>query len=412
MQYIPRGGGPLGRALSPVVPTLYWADPRYFATGTGTQTVSNPFSAYGSFQNHCVVSAPAAVTINPATGALSVNTASAFAWTVVWLRAYPAQGMPTDIWIDLRVVTGTKTIDLGVSQAYYSVTPVAGDVVWVRAGTSSEVWHLNGGGWNAGTSGAPIEVLAYPGETVTINVSALTTNAAIYAGETQYLIIRGLIIVGGANVANGISLWKSHHVTVAQCSISGFQRFGIIASSDERSACHHNVAEYNRITNCVLENSARSWATGWATALRFDVCDGAVARRNRVYLNYGEGIGFLACTGATATENVCYDNFSVNLYLDGVQNTEVHGNILWSNNSAFYKSGNPANSILAANEDYGSSTYLMQNTFGLVATGNFYLSTNVAPFYDASFSVPGTGPGAGTTFTPNATFSSPLGYWT
>ena len=79
--------------------------------------------------------------------------------------------------------------------------------------------------------------------------------------------------------------------------------------------------------------------------------DGTVIRRNRVYENYGEGIGVLSSTGVEVSSNTVYDNFSVNVYLDNAPRTLVQSNLIGATgNSGYFRNGRAPDGVLIANE--------------------------------------------------------------
>lgn len=394
------------RRRLPTVPSTIlkfplWMEPRYFVNGTGTQTVATAGQFSGTITRFTIYPGHNQVSINANTGVISVTTGADFAWKTFIVTATTTTGITTKAEIELRVFTATKTIDLGASQAYYSVTPVAGDIVVVRAGSSAETWYLNSAGWETGTASAPVELVAYPGESCVLNLSGVTTSQAIYAGDTHDLIIRGLEIIGGANCPNGIETWKSSRIKIEQCRIHNFQRFGIIMSADALNVSYDNSARYNKVWDNVKENSARGMTEGWATGIRADANNRVKISRNTSWNNYGEGLGMLACTDGIIFENVLYDNFSVNCYMDNCRGIEAVRNVVYSNDSNYYKLGAPATALMAANEPYtAGEAFLQQTSSGLRVHDNIYLSTNIQPFYDASFGL-ATGAGINSQFSNN-----------
>jgi hypothetical protein len=51
-------------------------------------------------------------------------------------------------------------------------------------------------------------------------------------------------------------------------------------------------------------------------ALQVSMSDQALVRGNRVFMNYGEGIGVLSSRAVLIENNLSYDNYSVMIYLD------------------------------------------------------------------------------------------------
>lgn len=384
-----------------------WMWPKYFVNNTGTQTVAAAKHFGSGIACYTIEPTHASVSINSLTGVISVVTTTDFAWKEFTVYAARTDGVVMKAVIELRVLTGTKTIDLGASQSYWSVTPVAGDIVLVRAGSSAEQWFLNGGGWDVGTASQPIECVAYPGEKCVINASGLSVSSAIYAGDNTDLIIRGLELIGGPTANYGVETWKSSRITIEQCILHGGQRFGIVGDADGAGVCSDNIYRYNVLYNNVRENSARSMSSGFGSALRANLTTRAIVSRNVSFNNYGEGVALLACNDSDTSDNIIYDNYSVNHYIDGGRFITASRNIAWANDSNYYKSGVAAASLAAANEAYGN--YYEQTTKCIKCEFNNYLSTNNPPLY-GSWSIAGGG-GEGSYYKDSAAFAAVDSAW-
>lgn len=386
---------------TPPVAWLPWMDPVYYLTGSGTKTVATAWMFDGAVGATFSLQGtpPAGVSINASTGVVSISTTTGIPWTTLTIRAANAAGY-ADVTLDVWVFTPDKTI--AANAAWSTVTPSAGDIVVVRGGTYSATQNVSA--WD-GTSGSPTRVVAYPGETVTFsNVSgyAIETNGA------NYLDLRGLTFTATSSINFAIWNNQSSNVKIAQCAFSGFTMGALALGQGTKVNAGPWTIEYCRIHNCVRQNASGAMEPGgWARALTMDYCDGSTIRRNRIYENWGEGIGLVGNGSSTVSENIVWDNYSVEIYYDNCRNTQCHNNIVWGNNSTFYRSGQPAHSIQAANESYGDARD--QSTTGLSITDNRILAGNVAPYYDNSY---GTGGGAGTSvFTPNSTFTTVDDRW-
>ena len=401
-------------ASVPPTVKLGWMDPRYFVTGTGVQTVSGVSNYFnGQVDSYSLSGAPTGVTINSSTGVISVSTVTAFDWTTVTIRATNSAGY-AETAIDLWVFTPTHTINSGV--AWSSISPTAGSIVVVRGGTYTSMQNV--ATWGGSSVSNRTRVVAYPGETVTFNCASLT-DYAIETNGANYVELRGFTFTanGGCNFA----IWNnsSTGIRVAQCDISGFKMQSIFTGQGSKANAGPWAIEYCRIHDNVRQNNSpvgKMGSGGWASGLGIQYSDGTVVRRNRIYYNAGEGLGFLSSSNFTATENIIHDNFSVNLYMDNSQYGEVHGNIVWSNDSSMYRSGQPAASIRASNEDYNGTPGVHtggreQATTGINATNNYILSGNSTPAYMAYGGSHDDG-GAGTSvFTPNTTFTDIMDVW-
>ena len=380
---------------------LDWLDPRYFVVGMGTQTIDTAPHFAGPVDSYSLVGAPAGVSVNPATGVISVTAATAFDWTTVGVRAANAGGF-AEATIDLWCFTPSKTVASGA--AWSTVTPAAGDIVVIRGGTYSARQSV--AGWS-GTTSAKTRVVAYPGETVTFNCPS-ETGYYIETNNVSNLELRGFKLVDSNGHCN-FGLWNNNsaNITVAQCEISGFKKASLAFGQGTRANAGPLRVEYCRLRDNVQENRNNAMGSGgWSGGMTTWWCDGSVIRRNRVYQNWGEGFVFLGCKSFTVTDNVSYDNWSVNMYLDNCRDFEVHGNTVFSTNPTyFWNSGGQgaADSIRAANENYANAD-LKQSTTGLMVTANRIHASNTLPSYRGDY---GNGGGAGTSmFTPNNTFTT------
>lgn len=383
---------------------LEWMDPRYFVVGMGTQTISTASYFAGTVDSYSLVGAPTGVSIDPTSGVISATAATAFEWTTVGVRATNSGGF-AEATIDLWCFTPNKTVAAGA--AWSTVTPAPGDIVVVRGGTYTARQNIST--WD-GTASQRTRIVAYPGETVTFS------NIEGYSIETNganYVELRGFTF--SDNGTHNFGLWNNQ-VTgfkLAQCMFTGYLKAGICIGQGTEANAAPWIIEYCRFTNNVQENKNFN-ALAAARGCVIDYCDGSLVRRNRFYRNYGEGLGFVGSSNCTVEQNISYDNCSVNIYLDNCQNFEIHSNIVWSNDPAYYTQGRVAASIRAANEDYNgtggtSGGGKEQPTTGLNVTNNRYLSGNEAPGYMGTY---GDGGGAGTSvFTPNSTFTTVESVW-
>lgn len=182
-----------------------------------------------------------------------------------------------------------------------------------------------------------------------------------------------------------MSVWGAQNVTIAGNTITNCVRGGIWVGHDSRELSRQHVIEDNIVHQTCLENSARIWSGGWPRAIAVDMSDNSIVRRNRVYQNYGEGIGSLSSYGVRILENVVYDNYSVGIYLDNAPWTSVHGNRLFhTGKTQFYRKGRPAVSVLIANEN---AAYLLPSN-NITVTWNTIAGLE-GPRYDGSYGVGG-----------------------
>jgi hypothetical protein len=90
--------------------------------------------------------------------------------------------------------------------------------------------------------------------------------------------------------------------------------------------------------NCLM-NKPRRLAGGWPSAVNLTDC-GDVVVDNRIYENYGEGLGVYG-TDHYVAHNDLHDNFGVEIYLNNATDTIVHANLMHSDgNEEFFRDWN------------------------------------------------------------------------
>jgi len=122
----------------------------------------------------------------------------------------------------------------------------------------------------------------------------------------------------------------------------------------------------NEVYNTAMSNSDGIKCTGtggWAAGIRIADASDILVQGNYVHNNCGEGIGFLRSKNVKAEGNKVGDNFSVNIYLDQVENAEVINNYSYStNDTRYYKDGKVARGISIGAEVYtGYTTSQVRN---------------------------------------------------
>ncbi len=97
-------------------------------------------------------------------------------------------------------------------------TLVAGDTVYIREGTYSELITIGA----SGTSGNPITFIAYPTETVKITYTSTTSENWTINGY-DYITIDGLTFDGDFHVSCGLYFLHAEHITVQNCIIKEYE---------------------------------------------------------------------------------------------------------------------------------------------------------------------------------------------
>ena len=386
------GGGGGGGDTAPQA-LLEWMDPQWFVTGTGTKTVTGASDYFsGDSLTYSLVSPPVGVTINSATGVVSVNTATGFEWTEVVVRATNGLGS-ADVELPLWVFTPSVTVAANASLP--STPPSAGGIVVVRGGTITTQQDVSS--W-AGSKSAPIRVVAYPGENVEIDCVAIA-NHAINLSGAQYVEFYGFEFSDDGT--HNFAIWND---TQDGCALVAnrfhdfwMTAFAIGQGTGTKADSGVWRIEYNRIWNNVRQNDNLDFEeAGCAATMEYAQADGStksyIIRRNRSWNNWGEGLGILASNGFAVEQNIVWDNASVGIYMDNCRDGEVHGNRVWATDPAFFSVNGgapgigPSSSIRAGNEDYNGNEGITsggreQLTNGLNVTGNYVLDTNTQPEY-------------------------------
>lgn len=340
---------------------LSWMQPAYFINGTGNQTVdaSERFTGGGAVTTYSLQGTPpGAVTINSSSGLITVNTASDLAWTEVTVRGANAAGYD-EVTLEVRVLTPTYTIDGGTYSEWNDLPTLNdGDIIVRRATASpSTTQHNLTSDWS-GSAGNEIEYLAYPGETVVLDATNITsTEGMINANTRQYLIIRGFHIKGGTSPAAGstcnfgVSAWTGRYITVEQCHIYHFNEGAVFCGGPFGTwgTTRPFTLRYNKMYRNALKNRKADGtggavgSGGWGRGVFGDWCDGSTFSRNVVFENWGEGLGGLGSNNCTYTENIVWDNYSANIYMDNIANCTVEYNIVHGNNESYRKATAPNN---------------------------------------------------------------------
>ena len=250
----------------------------------------------------------------------------------------------------------------------------AGDTLYVRGGTYNETAITVWGKTSPGHSW--YYILPYPNEKPVIDgtpIPGITPGNGIVAigGGSEYVDFEGFEVKNGANA--GILVYNASNLYLAWNDVHDNNSSGIAVTSSTSNpigTTHDVTVEGCSVHHNVLQNqslNASSWQQGLSTWRATYV----TFKDNYVYENFGEGLDFVCSTNVTAIGNEIWDNFSVDLYLDNARYVTLDHNFIitgWSTSpSSYYRGGNPAAGIEAANENYTSG----QNTLDhLTITNN------------------------------------------
>ncbi|HEX7192338.1 MAG TPA: right-handed parallel beta-helix repeat-containing protein [Thermoanaerobaculia bacterium] len=189
----------------------------------------------------------------------------------------------------------------------------------------------------------------------------VTLEGSIEIRDSASIVVRGLEVRGASQ--NCITSWGSVDVTIAGNDVHDCGRAGIWAGYDRPGISRRIVISDNKVTNCVLENRARTAVHGWSQGIGVQYSDDVTISGNRVLENYGEGINVCVTDHSKVTGNQLSDDYSFDIYLDNARWALVDGNtITTTNDRRFFRYGEPASGIGAANEQYPFTTSLSHIT--------------------------------------------------
>ncbi len=231
-----------------------------------------------------------------------------------------------------------------------------GDTVMLREGVYTPTDSLWMG--HAGNRDAPITLAAFPGERPVIDGLALPPDKSLLVVGRSHIVVAGLELRNATRI--GVSIWGPgsliHDVVVRRCVIHGCQRSAVFVGYNQRTDPVRDVLVESNVFYDNARVNASLPRTAWPIACGASFASRVMYRDNRVFENFGEGIGFYLSDHCVATGNVVFDNFSVNIYLDNATDCLVEGNRIHATaNQAFFRFGQPATGVQIANEDYGTA---------------------------------------------------------
>jgi hypothetical protein len=189
-------------------------------------------------------------------------------------------------------------------------TLVAGDTVYIRAGTYPERVVPQ----NSGSAGSPITYAAYPGETATIDGSGVTLpddlEGLFHIQGQSYIVVSGLRVINAGPYGNnaGILVLGSSHITVENNATYNTNSSGIgIWVSD------HVIVDGNRVKE--------AGGGGWQECISVAESDTFEVHDNEVLNCHKEGID--AKNGASNGQiyrNHVHHTQEVGIYVDAYEN--------------------------------------------------------------------------------------------
>jgi Right handed beta helix region len=269
-----------------------------------------------------------------------------------------------------------------IQSAIDKVAP--GDTVLIRGG----VYPLSKGLWigdnRSGTSSNWVTIKAYEGTNGPELVRLTGSPEHCFVIGGQYIEARGLTCDNAVGI--GFLLWRAQHIRVINNTVANVGATGISMSSELDRRASDVLVEGNTVYLTNLSNKdSRGLNTGlvWGQGIS-SFGDRVTIRNNKVFQNYGEGIG-VGGTGNQAISNTIYDNFSVNLYLDTAKDTIFERNLVFNTgDSRFFrtldsgKTWNASNGIQVAREGCCNTKVPLENS---IIRNNLVANTRDSFYY-------------------------------
>ncbi len=217
---------------------------------------------------------------------------------------------------------------------------VPGDTLYIMGGTYAQTLKPN----TNGTATLPITISAYGNERVIIDGRNTVDRPVELIGS--YTVLKNIEVMNSSwacVVAGG------HNNTVSGLTVHECQSHGIYTEVS------NTVIENNTVYRTNLENSARTWSSGWGSAIKLKMgANNVMVRNNRVFNNYGEGVAATRATNSIIQNNFFYDNYKVNIYVDNSKFIQVLDNLSTCTSNTTYTRNDKRPSAIALAEEYYS----------------------------------------------------------
>ncbi len=270
----------------------------------------------------------------------------------------------------------------------------------------------------SGTPTSYIRLYNYAGETVILDgTSSFGAPYIVLYASGNYVEVSGITVQNG-NIDLGTNC-ANHDLFVGDI-ITGSKYQGVFfgGCSTIAQGGGYNLARGNTITgnsqvNNPPLNPANTGVQNWSQGISSHLDTGDIIEANTVDQNYGEGIGCYETIACQVIFNTSYDNYSSNIYADGVPNAVISGNFDYSSgNTTFYECQPinvcfPAYGLRMAVESYPGTIYSLS---GLIVINNVFVATQYAITYQNYGLNTGLYNSLFANNTAYGTLSSPL-YW-
>ncbi|MGO4495083.1 right-handed parallel beta-helix repeat-containing protein [Paenibacillus sp. 2RAB27] len=285
---------------------------------------------------------------------------------------------------------GTLSQPVATIQQAVNMAGIAGpgSTIIVRGGTYNITSTISV--TTSGTSGNPIIIKAYPGETpvisgqntypnhslslqtVTYTGPNVTNDGVTYYNGQQFTLSWNPLMSITANyiTIDGLALTQSYGAGM-YAGNSGATRYHDIIIRN--SNIHENRGEAIQLENVdyftldgnrVWENanfgrfSRLSSEMNWPLIIMIRGSAYGTIKNNTIYDNWGEGVGFWYNTHDVVLEdNVIYDNYALEVYVDKAHDVIIQRNLIYNTGNAIYfRGGGPSMGIAIADEPFQNFT--------------------------------------------------------
>jgi len=253
--------------------------------------------------------------------------------------------------------SGSSTVYTSISNAMAAHTTVAGDTLYIRAGTYGETIGNPTNFVPRGTSWAnAVTVAGYPSEIITINPASTEATVVLTPGD-QYIIFDNLVLDGANGVNFVVSLWGDSRTRFQNCTVRNSLKSGILVSVGPAGPgsggfnefinmeIHHNGGDINLDHGAYIStdnNTVERSHIYSNAAFGVQVYDGSgnnphhnIIKNNRLH-NNGRGGAVLGTGDSTLMfNNMVYDNARGIWICCGANTNKIYNNTLYLNGSFF-----------------------------------------------------------------------------
>jgi chitodextrinase len=280
-----------------------------------------------------------------------------------------------------------------LNKASRAVAP--GDVVMVRGGVYLQTVGIS----SKGTAAARITFQSYPGEKAIVDGTGTAFGTDLFTlYQAEYVDVVGFEVRNSTRI--GINVYSCKSIRVRDNDTHHHIRNGIYIGASSMGVSKDIVISGNQVHDTVLENENHVFVDGgWAGGLALSKTDGGAITNNKVYRNYGEGLGTGLSKNILVEGNEVSDAYSGYIYIESSGYITVNKNFLYNTgDTRFYRNGHPGPGIGVANETW--DIVLPEAGSNLTITNNIVNNTRWG-FYYGSFD---TGGGLKNSVVANNTF--------